>query len=148
VEETTELPARRAPVLQPAKAAGHAYLILDGTLIPIERVAAARPFYSGKRRRQRMNVQVVTASDGELVWVSLALLRGSVHDVNVTWIWRILHKSAVGGWIVLADKGAGIVQCKTWRALRKLRCCPFKAGRIARALHVLQDQELQAVITG
>ena len=27
--------------------AGHAYVILDGTLIPIDRVAATRPFYSG-----------------------------------------------------------------------------------------------------
>jgi hypothetical protein len=31
--------------------AGHAYVVLDGTLIPIDRVAADRPFYSGKHKK-------------------------------------------------------------------------------------------------
>jgi hypothetical protein len=35
--------------------AGHAYVVIDGTLIPIDRVAADRPFYSGKHRRHGMN---------------------------------------------------------------------------------------------
>ena len=34
-----------------AKKAGHAYVIVDGTLIPIDRVAADRPFYSGKHKK-------------------------------------------------------------------------------------------------
>jgi hypothetical protein len=33
-----------------AKKAGHAYVVVDGTLIPIDRVAADRPFYSGSTR--------------------------------------------------------------------------------------------------
>jgi hypothetical protein len=41
--------AARAPKLGHAlaaarKAAGHAFVVLDGTLIPIDRVAADRPF--------------------------------------------------------------------------------------------------------
>jgi hypothetical protein len=52
VNETIELLAARAPKLRQAvrdaKRAGHAYVILDGTLIPIDRVARDRPFYSGK----------------------------------------------------------------------------------------------------
>ncbi|MFD0854563.1 transposase family protein, partial [Actinomadura adrarensis] len=32
-------------------------------------------------------------------------------------------------------------QPKTWRILHKLRCCPFRAGRIAKAIHVLQLRE-------
>jgi hypothetical protein len=40
--------AARSPklrqALRDAKKAGHAYLVLDGTLIPIDRVAADRPF--------------------------------------------------------------------------------------------------------
>ena len=40
--------AARSPklrqALRDAKKAGHAYLVLDGTLIPINRVAADRPF--------------------------------------------------------------------------------------------------------
>jgi hypothetical protein len=51
VNETVELLAARAPKLRKAvrdaKRAGHAYVILDGTLIPIDRLAAERPFYSG-----------------------------------------------------------------------------------------------------
>jgi hypothetical protein len=33
-------------------------------------------------------------------------------------------------------------QLKTWRVLRKLRCSPHRAGRLAKAIHVLQDREL------
>jgi hypothetical protein len=48
-DETTDLLAARAPKLRQAvraaKKAGWAYVILDGTLIPVDRVAADRPFY-------------------------------------------------------------------------------------------------------
>ena len=30
---------------------------------------------------------------------------------------------------------------KTWRILRKLRCCPWRAGQLAKAIHVLQLRE-------
>ena len=29
-------------------------------------------------------------------------------------------------------------QLKTWKILTKLRCCPGRAGQLARAIHVLQ----------
>ena len=29
-------------------------------------------------------------------------------------------------------------QLRTWRILRKLRCCPWRAGKLAKAIHVLQ----------
>ena len=32
-------------------------------------------------------------------------------------------------------------QLKTWRILRKLRFCPWKAGQLAKAIHVLQARE-------
>jgi hypothetical protein len=35
------------------------------------------------------------------------------------------------------------VQLKTRRILRKLRCCPWRAGRLAKAIHVLQTREIQ-----
>jgi hypothetical protein len=47
--------------------AGHANVILDGTLIPIGRVAADRPFYSGKHRKHGMNLQVIASPDGDIV---------------------------------------------------------------------------------
>ena len=34
-------------------------MILDGTLLPIDRVAADRPYYAGKHKRHGMNVQVL-----------------------------------------------------------------------------------------
>ena len=54
VNETAGLLAARAPKLRTAvrdaKNKGHAYVVVDGTLIPIDRVAADRPFYSGKHK--------------------------------------------------------------------------------------------------
>ena len=63
VEETVALLAARSPKLAPGAAQGEAgraaYLVLDGTLIPIDRVTADRPFYSGKHRKHGMNLQVI-----------------------------------------------------------------------------------------
>jgi DDE superfamily endonuclease len=83
VNETAALLAARAPKLRKAvrdaKKAGHAYVVLDGTLIPVDRVAADRPFYSGKHRKHGMNLQVIASPGGDILWVSGAL-PGSVHD--------------------------------------------------------------------
>jgi Helix-turn-helix of DDE superfamily endonuclease len=63
VNETVALLAARAPKLRKAvrdaQEAGYAYVVLDGTLIPIDRVAADRPFYSGKHKKHGMNLQVI-----------------------------------------------------------------------------------------
>ena len=63
VNETVELLAARAPKLRQAvraaTKAGYAYVVLDGTLIPVDRVAADRPFYSGKHKKHGMNLQVI-----------------------------------------------------------------------------------------
>jgi DDE superfamily endonuclease/Helix-turn-helix of DDE superfamily endonuclease len=168
---------RNCAALTSAKNAGHAYVVIDGTLIPIGRVAADRPFYSGKYRRHGMNLQVISAPDGEIVWVS-GPLPGAVHDLTAARIWGIVRELAAAGLIVLADKGyhgAGDpvltpcrgrnkaasqkdanraharlrspgeranAQLKTWHILRKLRCCPWKAGQLAKAIHVLQAREI------
>jgi hypothetical protein len=79
-------------------------VVLDGTLIPIDRVAADRPFYSGKHRRHGMNLQVIATPDGDIVWVSWPL-PGAVHDLTAARIWGILRELAASGLIVLADKG-------------------------------------------
>jgi hypothetical protein len=181
VTETVRLLAARAPKLAPAlhaaKKTGHAFVIIDGTLIAIDRVAADRPFYSGKHHRHGMNLQVISAPDGTILWVS-GPLPGAVHDLTAARIWGILHALAAAGLITLADKGyigAGQhvltpyrgrgkpesqkaanraharlrgpgeranAQLKTWHILRKLRCCPWKAGQIAKAIHVLQTREI------
>jgi hypothetical protein len=33
-------------------------------------------------------------------------------------------------------------QLKSWRVLRKLRCCPHKAGYLCKAIHVLQNHRV------
>jgi hypothetical protein len=108
VSETTARLAARAPklgrALQDAKEAGHAYVVIDGTVIPIDRVAADRPFYSGKHRRHGMNLQVISSPTGDIVWVS-GPLPGAVHDLTAARIWGILRELAAASLVVLADKG-------------------------------------------
>ena len=180
VAETVRLLAARAPSLRTAvraaKNAGRAFVVIDGTLIPVDRLAADRPFYSGKHRKHGMNLQVIASPTGEILWVS-GPLPGATHDLTAARIWGILRELAAAGLIVLADKGytgAGDpaitpyrgrnkpasqkeanraharlhapgeranAQLKTWRILRKLRCCPWRAGQLAKAIHVLQSYE-------
>jgi hypothetical protein len=176
VTETVALLAARAPKLRralaKAKDAGHAYLVIDGTLIPIDRVAADRPFYSGKHRKHGMNLQVIASPGGGIVWVS-GPLPGAVHDLTAARIWGIVTELAVCGLIALGDKGyigedairtpyrgrnkpasqneanraharlrapgeRANAQLKSWRILRKLRCCPWRAGKLAKAIHALE----------
>ena len=176
VNETVELLAARAPKLhkavRDAMKAGYAYVVLDGTLIPIDRVAADRPFYSGKHKKHGMNLQVIARPSGDILWVSGAL-PGSVHDEKAEWIWGVLDELEKAGLVTLADNGyqgsewakvpykgknklepqkeanrahaklralgeRANAQLKTWKILDKLRCCPWKAGRLAKAIHVLQ----------
>jgi hypothetical protein len=108
VNETVALLAARAPKLRQAirdaKKAGYAHVVLDGTLIPVDRVAADRPFYSGKHKQHGMNLQVIASPDGDILWVSGAL-PGAVHDKKAEWIWGVLAELEAAGLITLADKG-------------------------------------------
>jgi hypothetical protein len=179
VDETVELLAARAPKLRgavrDAKKAGYAYVVLDGTLIPIDRLAADRPFYSGKHKKHGMNLQVIASPHGDILWVSGAL-PGSVHDKKAEWAWGVLDELERAGLVTLADKGyrgstwakipyrgrnkpdpqkeanraraklrapgeRANAQLKAWRILRKLRCCPWRTGKLAKAIHVLQLRE-------
>ena len=79
-------------------------MVLDGTLIPVDRVAADRPFYSGKHKKHGMNLQVIASPDGDIVWVSGAL-PGSAHDKKAEWIWGVLAELEAAGLVTLADKG-------------------------------------------
>ncbi|GGZ20741.1 hypothetical protein GCM10010365_46330 [Streptomyces poonensis] len=83
ISEAVDLLAALAPTLEEAvKAAStKAYVLLDGTLLRIDRIAADRPFYSGKHKKHGMNVQVITDPFGRLLWASPAL-PGAVHNVR------------------------------------------------------------------
>ena len=82
VTKPVALLATRSPklrqALRDASKAGHACLVIDGTLIPIGRVAADRPFYSGKHRKHGMNLQVIASPDGgHRVGIRAAARRGA-----------------------------------------------------------------------
>lgn len=57
-----------------------AYAFLDGTVLSIDRTAADRPYYSGKKHHG-VNVQVLADPAGRLIWTSVAL-PGAAHDLT------------------------------------------------------------------
>jgi hypothetical protein len=61
-----EVLAALAPTLTEAikAAATKAHVILDGTPLPIDRIASDRPFHSGKHKKHGMNLQVITDPAG------------------------------------------------------------------------------------
>ncbi|SDM79913.1 transposase family protein [Nonomuraea jiangxiensis] len=87
-----------------ARAARLAYTILDGTLIPIDRLADERPYYSGKHKRHGMNVQLLADPMGRLVWASPAL-PGAVHDVTAARKVGLIDALTSAGVKTFADKG-------------------------------------------
>ena len=81
IREAITLLAATADDLQTARSRIRrlAYAILDGPLIPIDRVADQKPYYPGKHRRHGMNVQVIADPVGRLVWSSAALPGSAPH---------------------------------------------------------------------
>ncbi|CAL9330022.1 IS5 family transposase ISStu1 [Streptomyces sp. enrichment culture] len=79
-------------------------MILDGTLLPVDRIAADRPFHSGKHRKHGMNVQVMADPKGRLMWASPALA-GAVHDVRAAREHGIIEELAAADITCWADKG-------------------------------------------
>ncbi|WP_131743491.1 transposase family protein, partial [Actinomadura roseirufa] len=108
VTEVLELLAALAPDLRAAMriAARKAFVILDGTLVPIDRLAGAddRRFYSGKHRRHGVNIQFLTDPHGRLIWASAAL-PGATHDLTAARLHGITD--ALTQWAIAcyADKG-------------------------------------------
>ena len=175
VQETAALLAARVPKLreavQDAKRAGYAYVVVDGTLIAIDRVAADRPSCSGKHKHHGMNLLVIASPDGEILRVSGAL-PGSVHDKKAEWTRGVLAELEKAGLVTLAGKGylgsyakipyrgknkpesqkeanrahaklrapgeRANALLKNRRILRKLRCCPWRAGQLAKTVHTLE----------
>ncbi|MFI6744347.1 transposase family protein, partial [Nonomuraea sp. NPDC050451] len=72
IRESVNLLAELADDVHAAaeRASRLAYTILDGTLIPIDRLADERPYYSGKHKQHGMNVQLLADPAGRLVWAS------------------------------------------------------------------------------
>jgi hypothetical protein len=93
--EALDVLAAKAPtlaeVLAQAVRDGLPFLVLDGTLVPIDRIGETKTsvkgreidtWYSGKAREQCANVQALAYPDGIPAWVSNAH-PGSEHDLTV-----------------------------------------------------------------
>ncbi|MBT2429574.1 transposase [Streptomyces sp. ISL-112] len=155
IREAIEVLAARAPTLATAMdtARTKAFVILDGTLLPIDRIAADTPYY-------------------RLLWASPAL-PGATHDLTAVRSHGIVDALAAVGLKCWADKayqGAGRhirvpfrgrrlkrwkrrhnsshakIRCvgepamavlKGWRLLRKLRCSTNRITDIVKAVLVL-----------
>ncbi|MEV5678485.1 MULTISPECIES: transposase family protein [unclassified Streptomyces] len=121
------LPAGRQALLALARAMEtartKAFVILDCTLLPIDRIAADTPCCSGEHKRHRMNVQVLTDPFDRLLWASPAL-PGATHDLTAARSHGIVDALAAAGLKCWADKayqGAG----------RHIRV-PFRGRRLKR----------------
>ncbi|MET9914531.1 transposase family protein [Streptomyces sp. NPDC006476] len=106
VREAVDILAALAPTLADAvrTAQTKAFVILDGTLLSIDRIAADRPYYSGKYKRHGMNVQVIADPFGRLLWASAAL-PGAVHDIKAARTHGIIDALTQAGVRTWADKG-------------------------------------------
>jgi hypothetical protein len=186
--EAIDALAALAPTLAQAIeiAVRKAFVILDGTLLRIDRVGTAggrdRPFYSGKWKCHGMNVQVLADPAGRLIWASPAL-PGARHDMGAACEHGIIDALAAAEVQVVADTGyqgapasfhlpqrrrraapdtgqrrrlsrnqravnaahaakrgpgerANAV-FKSWKILRKIRCCPLRTTVLVKAVQVL-----------
>jgi hypothetical protein len=111
IREAIEILAALAPNLTDAvqTASRLPFVILDGTLLPIDRIAADTLYYSGKHKRHGMNIQVLTDPFGWLLWASPAL-PGSTHDLaaaRTRGIIDALTEAGIRCWADKASQGAG-----------------------------------------
>jgi hypothetical protein len=125
IREAVEVQSTLAPSLAEAMGAirAKAFVILDGTLLPIERVAADTPYHSGKHKRHGMNVQVLTDPFGRLLWASPAL-PGSTHDLTAARQHGIIE--------ALADAGLRCWGDKAYQGAGDLVRVPFRGRRLKR----------------
>ncbi|MFF0430146.1 transposase family protein [Streptomyces sp. NPDC004520] len=144
IREAVEALSTLAPSLAEAMRTirAKAFVILDGTLLPIDRIAVDTPYYSGKHKRHGMNVQVLTDPFGQLLWTSPAL-PGSTHDLTAARQHGIIEALAEAGlkcWADKAHQGAGGTvrvpfrgrRLKWWKRRRnsthaKIRCLGERA---------------------
>ncbi|PJE95720.1 IS5/IS1182 family transposase [Streptomyces carminius] len=106
ITEAVDLLTALAPTLAEVArtASTKAFVLLDGTLLPIDRIAADRPFYSGEHKKHGMNVQILADPSGRLLWAS-PTLPGAVHDVRAAREHGIIDALTEAGITCWADKG-------------------------------------------
>ena len=132
IREALDVLAALAPTLAEAIAValGKAFVILDGTLLSLDRVGMVggrdRPYYSGKHKRHGVNVQVLADPVGRLIWASPAL-PGARHDMGAAREHGILDALNSAGVRVLADNGYHGAGPQV-RVPQRRRGCPRSRG--------------------
>ncbi|GGS62011.1 hypothetical protein GCM10010238_58780 [Streptomyces griseoviridis] len=106
VTEAVDILADHAPTLLGALQDHdpNEFLILGGTLIRTDRVAADEPYYSRKHRHHGMNVAVLARPDGTARWYSRAL-PGRTHDPMAARAHGVIQACLTRQILVLADRG-------------------------------------------
>jgi transposase len=110
ITEAVEVLAALAPTLREAIAVAvrKAFVILDGTLMRIDRVGMGsgrdRPYFSGKHMCHGVNVQVIADPAGRLIWASPAL-PGARHDMGAARDHGIIDALREAGVKVIVDHG-------------------------------------------
>jgi hypothetical protein len=115
LHEAIDVIAQQAPdlteVLAAGRAAGWAFVALDGTLIETSRSSAQSAaghdiWYSGKHHAHGGNIQVVADPSGYPVWTS-PVEPGSTHDITCAraHAFPALYPAAAAGLPTLTDKG-------------------------------------------
>ncbi|MFB6839063.1 transposase family protein [Streptomyces sp. NPDC056361] len=141
VDETLDILAGWAPGLHEAfTGLGEGdHVIVDGTLIPIDRIAADEPYYSQKHRKKRkrgMNVQVIARPDGTPLWFSRATPGRTPyyrHREQPEHYQQFNRDHAR----LRAPGERAFAQLKSWRLLRRARCSTRRIGTIVQAVHTL-----------
>ncbi|MEU5599788.1 IS5 family transposase [Streptomyces sp. NPDC020298] len=152
ITEAVDLLADLAPTLEAAMGAAStkAFVLLDGTLLPIDRIAADQPFYSGKHKKHGMNVQVVADSLGRLLWASPAMA-GAVHDVRAArehGIVDALAAADVPCWADKAYRGAGgTVRTPYWGRWETLSAGQQAVNRSHAKVRALAEQAVATLKT-
>ncbi|MFF8963187.1 IS5 family transposase [Streptomyces globisporus] len=147
IAEAIDVLATLAPTLADAMktASTKAFVMLDGTLLPIDRIAADRPFYSGKHKKHGMNVQVITDPAGRLLWASPAL-PGAVHDIKAARSHGILDALEEAGVECWADKGyrgaGGTIRLPYWGRWETLSAGQQAVNRSHSKIRALVEQAM------
>ena len=108
VREAIGVLAAMAPTLEQAIAVAQrkAFVILDGTLLRIDRVGMIggrdRAYYSGKHECHGLNVQVIADPIGRFVWIS-SVLPGARHDTGAAREHGIIDALNTAGVQAIAD---------------------------------------------
>ncbi|MDT0310606.1 transposase family protein [Streptomyces sp. DSM 44917] len=145
VTKAVEVLATLAPDITAAvrSAACKVFVVPDGTLLPIGRIAADRPYCSGKHHRHGMNVQILADPSGRLLWAWPAL-PGAIHDIKAARTHGLIDVLAGANLPCWADKAyrgtGGTVRVPYWARWERLSAGQQAHNRSHAKIRALGEQ--------